>query len=475
MGEGNDSVSLDLMIRVLADTYGADRINEALAGVRGNASKAGEGMGDLKKNTEEFNVHGREMRLIFRQLDHLIPGLGHIMKSLFDPKDMGLVVMLLVLEQVNEKLKEYKEHLAEIKKYHADLAEAPWNASLEAVSKLREDAAKFAEEMSKVPNALDKMTEKEKQALEILNAQIEALAKIAENQGDSKRAEYIRGPEGRALREQLLEQQIRQASGESFDAATRLAAANKLRAGGTGMEGQAAEAQVTLEHANSEAQKARERFDQISAHTNGMTPEQLRAKSAQFEATDMNYARALLSQANELEKATKKLDEVHHAQETAKAVIDKENEAHAKLETAVSRAQEEVNKWQAHLQELNQKLDAAKTVGAGQQAADDAVALAKAGLKPGSVLGQTLLGDIRAEEAFAHGDKLSSAQQIGIQQLIQSFRAMHLTQQQQNDLFKMMHDLHMDTSEKLRLLLESLHQVKQQTANQPAATPGSMP
>jgi hypothetical protein len=92
--------------------------------------------------------------------------------------------------------------------------------------------------------------------------------------------------------------------------------------------------------------------------------------------------------------------------------------------------------------------------------------LSRAGFKPGSKLGRTLLGNIEAEEARAHGETMTSAQAQGIQSLVSVLRQTGHNQNQINKIIADMMDVTKSHEDKLRELASEIGQLRQQQRGQ---------
>jgi len=88
--------------------------------------------------------------------------------------------------------------------------------------------------------------------------------------------------------------------------------------------------------------------------------------------------------------------------------------------------------------------------------------LDQAGWKGSQKLGGTLRGDINAEEARSHGERMTRGQAQGINQLVEALKAVGNSQETINQIIKEMMDLHLSHAQKLAELWRALSTVKAQ-------------
>ena len=169
---------------------GSQQANDSLNNIGKSTEKAGE-------KAKEFNVHGREMRRLFGEIDRISPGLGESLKALFEPEVAGVIAVVVGLELLAKAYENHKKHLEEIQ---AEAA-AVWVAQRDAMSDATKSAEDYAASLRKVNDASKDTEANLKSTLTILQAQIDARKKtidlieqeqLANAQGDKDREQAIK-------------------------------------------------------------------------------------------------------------------------------------------------------------------------------------------------------------------------------------------------------------------------------------------
>ncbi|MDR3458501.1 MAG: hypothetical protein P4N60_13705 [Verrucomicrobiae bacterium] len=90
-----------------------DEIKKADASLAALGKKS---LPEAHEGMEIFNTHGREMHRLIHEMDHILPGLGLTLRSVFHPQAMGIAGMVLIVEQLVEYFKKAHEQAEELKK-----------------------------------------------------------------------------------------------------------------------------------------------------------------------------------------------------------------------------------------------------------------------------------------------------------------------------------------------------------------------
>lgn len=168
---------LEIQIRLLADTHGADETQRALNKVTGSTKEMGH-------EAELFNVHGHEMRHLFQELNRITPGLGLLLKGLFNPEALGIVGAVLLLERLNEYFKEAAKRAEEFAKAATEGMIKSIEAAREFATAAEEGQAAYRQEVIKTYQELFTAEAQTKRVTEAINAQKEAMLELAKVRGD---------------------------------------------------------------------------------------------------------------------------------------------------------------------------------------------------------------------------------------------------------------------------------------------------
>jgi len=114
----------------------ADRVQQTLNQTKEGTKDLGKESEDAGKKAEEANHHHENTRLIFSELNRIVPGLGHALHAMFSGPLGPIILMSIAIEEVHKKLKEYNDELDK----QGEEAYAPHIAALEAVKKAWDDA-----------------------------------------------------------------------------------------------------------------------------------------------------------------------------------------------------------------------------------------------------------------------------------------------------------------------------------------------
>lgn len=174
--------NVEILLNFIAQTQGAEAAHQAMLQLKESTSEVG-------RETEHTGEHAREMHHVFRELNQLAPGLGHVMKGIFHPEALGIILLLVALEQLVEHLKKAKEEAKEAAKVTQEsfikAAEAATEfdiQSKEATAAFAAELKKLADEQTSVAAGVDLVTEHIKQQKEELLLLSKAREEGAEKQ-----------------------------------------------------------------------------------------------------------------------------------------------------------------------------------------------------------------------------------------------------------------------------------------------------
>jgi hypothetical protein len=465
--------SLDILIRTLAETVGAEKVQAALDQVKESADKSGEAHEEASKKVDKHELSHRQLHKVMHAINELVPGLGTAMQFTFGVTAGVVAVLVLGIKQLAAWMERIQEHY---KKAAEDAAES-WREQQEGCSKAKEMAADYASELKHVGENTEALKQKEEQELAVLKAIEEARKKILEAQEQAEMAAAKGNPVAEAevqarykrkkSAEELAAEEDEIAQKEANLQRERAAqAAAKQRSDKAQHEAQAiqvppdavGEAKRWLERHKDDLTKAQEEVQQDEAVREALGKAGLTPTVGYGSPQEVERHRAELKKAEAEQLAHKKVIEDYDREKK-----NREDQA-SKATTEYGAATKTVTDREAEVARDKAVHDIHKQTAAAVTATETASELAQAGFKPGSKLGQTLIGDIQAEEARAHGEAMTQAQAAGIHRLVASLQAAGHNQKQINDIIQTMMDLHKSHAEKLTALATALHQLRQNQA-----------
>lgn len=187
--------ALEILIKWINDDEKAKQALAELEQFQRTTKTAGQSTEEAAEHSKMFNFHGREMHKIVHELNGIVPGLGHILKAVFNPEVIGITAAIMALEL-------FKSIFEENKKKAEDFVKI-WEAQHEAIEAAKEKIVEFNEEIGKGRSVLEQLQhgfdvvnskigaelEGQKQILEILEKQ--ALAKVAGNKEEEQRIQRM--------------------------------------------------------------------------------------------------------------------------------------------------------------------------------------------------------------------------------------------------------------------------------------------
>jgi len=151
--------------------------NQLLAETGAATEKAGE-------HAKEANHHHGESRLIFAELNKLVPGLGHALHAAFAGPLGAIILAGIAVHEVQEKLAEYNKELdavgeRELAEHEEEVGKVrkAWDEAKSALGKYYADMATAGEEKDPIKKQLDNIKQLNDAQLEATKKEIEALGK----------------------------------------------------------------------------------------------------------------------------------------------------------------------------------------------------------------------------------------------------------------------------------------------------------
>jgi hypothetical protein len=230
----DDQKTLDILIRTQAELAGAKSLEQSLEQSIGKAKALGD-VDELKKlapqldavraslkgakveteeassATAEHTKHLENGRMVFMELNKLIPGLGDALHAAFSGPIGPVILLGIAIAEIESKLNEYNTELDKVTEHEltthlaniADLKKA-WDDAQLSLGQYFADLATAGEEKDPIKKKLDNIKE-------LTDAQIAASEKIIETLGKQEVA-YLRAnggtPEQIAIAEERTRRQV---------------------------------------------------------------------------------------------------------------------------------------------------------------------------------------------------------------------------------------------------------------------------
>lgn len=308
----DESKRLEILIKYGLDDEGARKALNDLDGLKKSTKGSTE-------ETEKHNKHSREMMLLFRQLDRIVPGLGKALRAAFQPELLGVMGMIIAITALTKIFEAYRKKAEEA----AEKASAVWQASRDAA----EDAKKSYDDFQKTIENVIGLHAREAAAIEHKKALLEITLELYKQLPGYK--------ESYGAIEKLKQQQDEIKAAEYNLARAKEKAQGLVVGETTGREG-VAKAKSEMEKEDekklrSEAESAKQYIaqwkDVVDARTGKRTPELERALAAQQAAVD-KFERYEANRATVMaqEKLIEQLKEARDEQAKATAELQKLND-----------------------------------------------------------------------------------------------------------------------------------------------------
>jgi hypothetical protein len=434
-----------IKITTTADTAGARETKESLDQTSEGALK--------------FNEHGRDMHRVLHQLNEIAPGLGTVLKAVFNPAALGMVGMMIAVQGLTRLLDKLKEKMAE----QSGAAAALFKEQVMATIKAAESAEDYVQSINKAGSAVDKLKTKEEQELAVLKAIEEGRKKIFEAQEATEKA----GAAGDPLKLAEIERRYgHKKSGEEL--AMEQAEIDELKRNEAREKALLAEARAKADAAEKAKEAGAPGLSGYSAaksylQTPGSDPKNFSyypsSSAESFQAQQLEAAGQLALLQQRWAAAAETVAHYDKAQENLAKAAEAALAEYNKAKEQSKKTQEEIDTRTA-VQGIHQQTASALT---DEQAKQLAANAGINNLGPGGTARARTISDVIASsEALAHGDKISDAQ---AKQLAAVFKAVEATTKSHEEavrLFQEMRDAHVDAATKFKDLFNDLKGIRSQ-------------
>ncbi len=174
-----ETQELKIHIVTDADTTGFKATTAASGELGISNSKTAEATEELGKEAEKSNHHHNNSRLLYSELNKIIPGLGHAMHAMHAGAVAPAIAFLMALDGVVKMLEEEKKKSEELAESNAQIFTSGFTAQAEAIGKVKELAAEFNRAMEASGQTVMKLLEaQESKETAILNAKIDGEKKV---------------------------------------------------------------------------------------------------------------------------------------------------------------------------------------------------------------------------------------------------------------------------------------------------------
>ena len=402
-----DSRKFEIQVSTSFNPAGTQQATDGLNQVAKATEKTGE-------HAKELNIHGREMRRLFGEIDRIAPGLGESLKGLFEPQAAGIIAAIVGIELLTKQFEKWKKQQEEA----AALSAALWQAQFEGAQKAAESAREYQKVINEIPSSLETITQNYSAAKIILDEQVKAHKIILED----------------------LEQEALAAAGgdKSKEDEIRRAFAARNRSGDIGAEQTALDRQRDeLSMLTGSEADARRRADlaQAAKRSSLTEPAEVTAAKSEQENFRQRFAEAnkYIEDNGGIEHARHTVDQIRAANNGNLTVFGEDLQKTIEMVDKFKATQKTISDWDTHVKEaaekaadtvkefealrskvreLQRQIDTAQGVlnihkgSAARQNAFDTVDRAGGFANADNIISQ----GAAAVEAYQHGQKLSSDQ-----------------------------------------------------------------
>lgn len=443
-----ETEELQILIKTLADTYGLKEVNNALSNMQHNVQESGH-------EIEKHNEHHREMHVLFRQLNRLLPESGHLLHGIFGgPQILLIMATVAAISKLVEVQKEHNEKLKEATELAAKANMTVWTKAQEEARAARQEIEKFNHEMVATARNYDLLKQKQEEYTAVIKVYADALAKEAE--GDKVRTEELK-KRSEVMKLDAEQHNIKELQAQLGEDQGRLAKAQQARAAGAQGGAAAATAEVENEFNKKKMEEAFANFKKL---------EDMQKRGAELMTAPERISNGVpLDFEKQLAKATEELEKTKNNYVASTAAIDAHTRQVERLtaeekeaEDAVRHRTEQIRSAQGE----HRRNEAA--FGAGTEAQREQL-LRNAGVPEGAMrapIGRTIISGIEAIEQRGYGEKIDPGSLAIIDGLVGTLQRQGATQDQINGLIKEMLDMHTDQAKKVQDLWNALHVTRQQ-------------
>jgi len=444
---------LDILIRTLGETYGVEEVNRRMHELTERTRESGH-------EASRHNEHHREMHMLFRQLNRILPESGHLLHGIFGgPQVLAILAMVAAVSKLNEVWTEHKKKLEEVAKLQTEVAIAVWTKQRDEMRAARDDFDNFNRQLAATAAGYDTLKAKQTEAMAVLEEYNKALVK--QGGEDKVRTEELQ--KQAEVRKQLMLELFANQEREALATAQgRLETAHAARAAGAPGGEAAARAEASAAFNKDLFEKAQHAMEKVEKERGARISPELMTKFMGKEVTIGQIQASEEDFQKRYQAASAALEAARNRYVADNAAIDAHKRALEALTEAEKQAEAEVTKRTQTLRSAREAAHQAfETMGARLNAGDEEEMRA-AGLKPGSVVGRTALRTVEAAEAFAHGDRLSLAQKETLGAVRQALVNARASTETINALMAEMADLHVNHDKKIRDLLQAMKMLSSQ-------------
>jgi hypothetical protein len=169
--------SLDVLVKLTADTSGAKQAVGALGDVKKEAGAAGKAEGqahdEAGEAAEKHHRHLHRLHKIFHALNEVVPGLGIAAQAAFTPAGAAISVVVMGLKLLHEKMKEINEEFERLE----EEAARPATHRMEA---LRDRVVEVAKGMAELHAKLEEAAKGEQKLSDIIHQTDEEMKEQAQ-------------------------------------------------------------------------------------------------------------------------------------------------------------------------------------------------------------------------------------------------------------------------------------------------------
>jgi hypothetical protein len=499
---GQPDDSLEILIRMTADTSGGKEAIKAIDDVGKQTGKTSEATAESGRHAEKSGLSHRALHMILRQVGEssrgLEIGLAALSGVMMGSVTFGITAVIQGVRLLIEHFEKQKEKVKEVAKATVEA----WTTILQANADARKAASDYATALEKIFTNVNTLKEKEgeEQAVlqKILEARLKILeaerqAEIAKAKGDKEEEARINARYGRRntdaeLQNEQAEIDLKKAhlDDQTRDAMQKqraLETAEKAKEAGAPGRTEAAEAAATLPKLREELDTLRAKMD-----TAALTPQQrdeaqgkideynalgaagrtfaganqspvyLKAMAAlrQF-SKERETAEAYSGAQQEFEQRQADIEQFTTGTEKLNKAVEEATQGFSKAVEAMRATEGEMSKAQA-VHGVN--VDAAKTI----QQVKDRGGIEGAGGKYGSA-SQKVLDEVRAMAGTGEGRAMSGQDVSYFNNLLASSRAQG-KEASMRAVIEELRDLHTDESKKWADLSEAIKEMRSHATGQ---------
>lgn len=181
---------LDILIRLLSETKGADQVQAALNKTKDattDVSKATDGLSDATKEgtkeAEKFELSHRAIHQILHLISHESgPEFGAVLSGAMAAGTGGVMILIMAVRELFEWLHKAREAANELRQEAADVQANIWDSQRQAIVDAAKAAQDYRDALRDIASISNVIKAEDDKRMAVLNAQIAAIAKLLEYQ-----------------------------------------------------------------------------------------------------------------------------------------------------------------------------------------------------------------------------------------------------------------------------------------------------